>query len=295
MIGYATKVVPVTVTAGQTLTTNISLAVRPLDLDAVVVTGQGGEISKRRIATTVDVVSREKIEASPARRLDELLQTNLPSAQIRMTSGQPGTTSIMRTRGITSVSNNSTPVIYVDGVRMDNLNTIATLGMNVSGVRSQGAATSAIADLPLDNIDRVEFIPGGAATTLYGSDAANGVIQIFTKRGVSGATKGYFESRLGYDTPQTQFLFFDRTKDLLYRNGLTQTYTAGIEGGNNAITYSLSGNLRASESQRVYGDNRSFGVRNAIGANIGSRGRYEGSVAYNETASPRFRSGNGGG
>ena len=102
---------------------------------------------------------------------------------------------------------------------MDNLNTIATLGMNVSGVRAQGAATSAIADLPLDNIDRVEFIPGGAATTLYGSDAANGVIQIFTKRGVSGATKGYFESRLGYDTPQTQFLFFDRTKDLLYRNG----------------------------------------------------------------------------
>jgi outer membrane receptor protein involved in Fe transport len=295
MIGYATKVVPVTVTAGQTLTTNITLAVRPLDLDAVVVTGQGGEISKRRIATTVDVVSREKIEASPARRLDELLQTNLPSAQIRMTSGQPGTTSIMRTRGITSVSNNSTPVIYVDGVRMDNLNTIATLGMNVSGVRSQGAATSAIADLPLDNIDRVEFIPGGAATTLYGSDAANGVIQIFTKRGVSGATKGYFESRLGYDTPQTQFLFFDRTKDLLYRNGLTQTYTAGIEGGNNAITYSLSGNLRASESQRVYGDNRAFGVRNAIGANLGSRGRYQGSFAYNETDSPRFRNGNGGG
>ena len=147
-----------TVGAGQTVTVDMALDVQPLDLDAVVVTGQGGEISKRRIATTVDVVSAEKIEASPAKRLDELLQTNLPSAQIRLTSGQPGTTSIMRTRGITSVSSNSTPVIYVDGVRMDNLNTIATLGINVSGVRGQGAATSAIADLPMDNIERIEFI-----------------------------------------------------------------------------------------------------------------------------------------
>ncbi|MFM8534117.1 MAG: TonB-dependent receptor domain-containing protein, partial [Acidimicrobiia bacterium] len=196
---------------------------------------------------------------------------------------------------ITSVSNNSTPVIYVDGVRMDNLNTIAALGMNVSGNRSQGAATSALADLPLDHIVRIEFIPGGAATTLYGSDAANGVIQVFTKRGTAGATKGFFETRLGYDTPQTQFHFFDRTRDLLYRNGYTQTYSAGIEGGNNTITYSFSGNARASESHRVYGDNKAFGFRNAISANIGSKAKYAGTFSSNETDSPRFRTGNAGG
>lgn len=295
MIGYANKGAPITITAGQTATVNVALDVQPLDLDAVVVTGQGGEISKRRIATTVDVVSAEKIEASPAKRLDELLQTNLPSAQIRLTSGQPGTTSIMRTRGVTSVSNNSTPVIYVDGVRMDNLNTQAALGMNTSGNRAQGAATSAIADLPMDNIERIEFIPGGAATTLYGSDAANGVIQIFTKRGSQGGTKGFFEVRSGYDTPQTQFHFFKATRDLLYRNGFSQQYSAGIEGGNNAITYSLSGNLRASQSHRVYGDNSAFGFRNAVGANIGTKGKYQGSLSYNETDSPRFRNGNAGG
>jgi outer membrane receptor protein involved in Fe transport len=295
MIGYAVKTATVTVVAGQTATLNVALAVRPLDLDAVVVTGQGGEISKRRIATTVDVVSREVIEASPAKRLDELLQTTLPGAQVRMTSGQVGTTSIMRTRGVTSVSNNSTPVIYVDGVRMDNLNTIATLGMNVSGVRAQGAATSAIADLPMDNIDRVEFIPGGAATTLYGSDAANGVLQIFTKRGAAGAPKMYFEVRDGYDTPQTQFNFFKATKDLIYRNGRTQQYSAGVEGGTNGFTYSLSGNVRASETQRVYGDNTAFGFRSAVGANVGNKGKYQGSFSYNETDTPRFRNGNAGG
>src|SRR6185312_11806452 len=123
LIGFSNKSVPVTVTAGGTTTIEVKLVTQPLDLDAVVVTGQGGGISKRRIATPVDVIGSDAIEASPATRVDELLQTKLPSAQIRMTSGQAGTTSIIRTRGVTSVSNNSTPVIYVDGVRVDNLNT----------------------------------------------------------------------------------------------------------------------------------------------------------------------------
>lgn len=295
LVGYSSKSVTVNVVAGQETATDIQLATQPLNLDALVVTGQGGEISKRRIATQVDVVGPEAIEASPAKRIDELLQASLPGAQIRMTGGQVGTTSIIRTRGITSVSNNSTPVIYVDGVRVDNLNTIATLGLNVSGVRSQGAATSALADLPLDNIERVEFIPGGAATTLYGSDAANGVIQIFTKRGSEGRAKGYVEARLGYDTPETQFLFFDRTSDLIYRNGFTQGYSAGIDGGNETITYSASGNIRSSESQRIYGDNRQFGLRNAVAANLGSKAKYQGTVSYTQSFAPRFRNGNSGG
>ncbi len=295
LVGYAMKSLPLTMTAGNSLTVDIQLARQPLDLDAVVVTGQGGEISKRRIATQVDVVGADEIEASPARRLDELLQSKLPNAQIRMTSGQTGTTSIIRTRGVTSVNQNSTPVIYVDGVRVDNLNTIASLGLNLSGVRSQGAATSALADLPIDNIERVEFIPGGAATTLYGSDAANGVIQIFTKRGTSGRTKAYFESNMGFDTPQTQFFFFDRTSDLIQQNGFTQGYSAGIDGGNDAITYSVSGNIRAAESQRIYGDNRQFGLRNGVAAYLGKKARYQGTLSYNQSNAPRFRNGNSGG
>ncbi len=295
MIGYAAKSAPVTVAAGQTANVDVALTVQPQDLDAIVVTGQGGEISKRRIATPVDVVSSKTIETSPANRLDELLQTNLPGAQIRMTSGQPGTTSIIRTRGINSVNKNSTPVIYIDGVRADNLNTAATQSLNVSGAKGSGAATSAIADLPLDNIDHVEFVPGGAATTMYGSDAANGVIQIFTKKGVAGATRGFFESRSGVETPMTEFLHFKRTGEMLYRNGLSQEYQAGVEGGVSALSYSLSGNQRRAQSHRVFGDNSNFGFRNGLGADIGAQGRYTGSFTYNQSNAPRFRNGNSGG
>lgn len=295
LIGYSTTSQPVTVTNSGTTTANFQLSAQALNLDAVIVTGQGGGISKRRIATPVDVIGSDEIQSSPATRVDELLQTKLPSAQIRMTSGQAGTTSMIRTRGITSVSNNSTPVIYVDGVRVDNLNTIATLGLNLSGVRSQGAATSALADLPLENIDRVEYVPGGAATTLYGSDAANGVIQIFTKHGVAGPARGFFEARVGYDTPQTQFLFFKRTADLIYRDGLTQEYSGGIDGGSDRVTYSASGNMRASQSQRIDGDNREFGFRNAVSADLGDKAKYQGTLSYGQSDVPRFRNGNSGG
>jgi len=295
MVGYAATSKTLQVAEGLTATADFAIVDQPANLDAVVTTGQGGEISSRRLATPVNVISSETIEAMPVTRVDELLQTKLQGAQIRMTSGQPGTTSIIRTRGINSVNKNSTPVIYIDGVRADNLNTAASQSLNISGARGSGAATSAIADLPLENIEKVEFVPGGAATTIYGSDAANGVIQIFTKKGVAGATRGFFESRSGVETPMTEFLHFKRTGEMLYRNGLTQEYQAGVEGGVAALSYSLSGNQRRAQSHRVFGDNSAFGFRNGLSADIGPRGRYTGSFTYNQSSLPRFRNGNSGG
>lgn len=293
-IGFALRRIPVTIRAGVN-EVNVTLEHSALALDGIIVTGQGGEMERRRLSTNVDVISRDEIEASPTTRLDQLLQTKLPGAQIRMTSGQPGTTSLIRTRGINSVSTNSTPVIYVDGVRVDNLNTPAALGMNLSGSAHQGAATSALADIPLDNIERIEHIPGGAATTLYGSDAANGVIQIFTRRGVAGPTRASLEVESGVETPQTQFQHFHRTRDLLYRNGVTQKYSGSVEGGVGGFTYSISGSARAAQSHRLEGDNNALAFRSGLGADMGRRGRYTGSLSYNQDAYPRFRNGNSGG
>lgn len=293
-IGFTRELVTVTLVPGAN-TTNVTLRRSALALDGVVVTGQGGEMERRRLSTQVDVISREQIDGSPSVRLDQLLQAKLPGAQVRMTSGQAGTTSLIRTRGVNSVSANSTPVVYVDGVRVDNLNTPATLGMNLSGNAHQGNATSALADIPLDNIERIEHIPGGAATTLYGSDAANGVIQIFTRKGTNGPTRFSFETQQGVETPQTQWMFFDRTKDLLYRNGATQKYSASVEGGNGGFTYSLSGSGRASASHRVEGENNAIAFRSGVGAELGKRARYTGSLSFNQDLYPRFRNGNSGG
>lgn len=293
LIGYETARQEVVVGEGADLV--LVLRHAPLALDELVVTGQGGAIERRRLSTRVDVISSAEIAASPATRLDELLQSRLPSAQIRLTSGQAGTTSLVRTRGLNSVSANSTPVIYVDGVRVDNLNTAAALSLSISGSSHQGAATSALADLPLENIERIEHIPGGAATTLYGSDAANGVIQIFTRKGTVGPTRYSAETTLGMDTPIGDYHFFNRTRELLYRNGFTQSYRLGADGGSDGFTWSASANARASESHRREGENNSFGFRSGFSAQAGARGRYDASVSFNQNEMPRFRNGNAGG
>jgi len=295
-IGLSSVTETVTVTPGQVTVLNISLQQRALDLDAIVVTGQGSEISRRRLSTNIDVVSTDQIQNSSATRLDQLLQTALPSVQVRLASGQPGATSVTRGRGPVSAARSTTPVIYVDGVRVDNLNTQAELSLNTSGNRRQGTQTSAIADIPLENIERIEYVPGGAATTLYGSDAANGVIQIFTNKGAPGAAQFSVESELGLETPNKAYFWFPQTVDLLYRNALRQQHRLSASGGSADVTWSLSGSVQDREGYRI-GNNAStsYQLRSGLAAQFTPKLNYSGSFSYSYNAYERTRDGNAGG
>lgn len=294
-LGYHTARLQVEVGEGTT-TVDFELRYTALALDELVVTGQGSEISRRRLSTNVEVISSTAIESAPVSRLDQLLQAQLPTAQVRMTSGQPGATSLIRARGPVSVSRSSTPVIYVDGVRVDNLNTRAELSLSVSGPAHQGTQTSAIADIPLENIERIEYIPGGAATTLYGSDAANGVIQIFTKKGVPGQAQFTVETELGIENVDSKYFFFPRTAELLYRNGRTQTYRLAGNGGTEDMTWSFSGSVQDRAGYRI-GNNasRTYQARTGLTANIAPRLRYDASFAFGWNHYERTRDGNAGG
>jgi len=279
--------------AGQKNTLLIRLAAKNNQLDEVVVNGQGIDISKKRLSSNVTTIKSSELENIPSSRFDQLLQAKLPNAQIRLTGGQSGATSIIRARGVTSAFVNSTPIIYVDGVRMDNLNTVAALG----GGSAQGAAISSIADIPMDNIDRVEYINGGAATTLYGSDAANGVIQIFTKKGSRTGTSITVETQTGVEKSTNDFLYFKRTKDLLFQAGLYQKYHLAINGGSDKFGYSLSGNFLNSSGVMLYDQNRnrkidfSSGFRAPLGKNV----TYESSFMFINNQYKRNRNGNQGG
>jgi outer membrane receptor protein involved in Fe transport len=295
-LGYARISRTVSVAGGQTVTLNLELEEQAMELDPIVVTGQGAEISRRRLSTNIDVISSDVIETSAASRLDQLLQTALPSVQVRLSSGQPGATSVTRGRGPVSVSRSTTPVIYVDGVRVDNLNTMAELSLNVSGNRRQGTQTSSIADIPLENIERIEYVPGGAATTLYGSDAANGVIQIFTKKGTPGPTRLSVETEIGFEAPVKKAFFFPQTADLLYRNGLTQQYRVSADGGNDAVTWSFGGSLHDREGYRIANNaSRSYQARTGLTARIREDLQYTGSFGFGWNHYDRTRDGNAGG
>ena len=270
------------------------------DLDEVVVTGQGVAVSKRRLSSNITKLSSADLGSLPTGRIDQMLQNALPNVQITLTNGQPGTTSMIKSRGLSSAFTNSTPVIYVDGVRVDNLNTGSSL-FNVmnnayGNINGQTAATSAIGDIPMENIDHIEYVPGGAATTLYGSDAANGVIQIFTKNHGNGSFHASVISQIGWDVANSQFYHFDRTKELLHQTGFQQKYGISFSGGTERMGYSFGASMSHNTGTIIHNGNeqKKYDIRFGTSIKMNSKLKYTNSFGYVADEFRRNRNGNQG-
>jgi len=244
-------------------------------LEEVIVTGQGSGIERRKLSTTVDVLNAGEIDKLPANQIDQLLQATAPSAQIRLSSGQPGTASIIRTRGPISAATSSTPVIIVDGVRVDNLNSNPELG-----VATGGASVSALADIPVESIEKIEYIKGGAATTLYGADAANGIIQIITKKGKAGTSSAFFESRVGIIKATQDFLKYERTAEALFETGFSQEFRVGINGGGEKFSYNFGGSLYKDDSFNQLNKQIRRTFTFGFQADVTEKLKYQGSLSY---------------
>ena len=289
-IGYRSLDLKITDTG---IPLRVELETDALGIEEVVVTGQGAAVQKRRISSNVVSVGEEQLAKLPSGRIDQMLQGALPNVQINLTTGQPGTTSIIKSRGLSSAFTNSTPVIYVDGVRVDNLNTKATLSAGMAN----GAVTGAIGDIPMENIEKIEYVTGGAATTLYGSDAANGVIQIFTKKGGTGRTNVYAEAEIGADIATDRFYHFKRTKDLLQQNGLIQKYRVGFDGGKEEFGYSFAASMSNSDGTLIHDKNRQkkYDINAGMRAKLGKIVDYSSSFGFVSQSYGRSRNGNQGG
>ncbi len=262
-VGYRQQSKEITVTANTTTTADFSLSVTALQLDEVVVTGQGSAIERRKLATPIETISAKEVSSAPVTSINELLQARVPGLTSFSNSGQPGTAGRIRTRGVRSAVASQTPVIYVDGVRVDNQDNYRL--QRGSG----GLVTSSLSDIVVGNVERVEVIKGGAAATLYGSDAAAGVIQIFTKKGVSGTPRWTLSTTQGVDAPVRTWIREQYTNDKVLKTGNYQNYTANVSGGSDVSTYNITGRMQLSDgtvqklTSRYY--NISGGMRSALG------------------------------
>ncbi len=265
----------VNMTIGTSSTINVQMEEDAQALEEVIVTGQGSGIARRKLSTTVDVLDSEEIEKLPANQIDQLLQSTTPSAQIRLSSGQPGTAAIIRTRGPISASSSATPVVIVDGVRVDNLNSNPQLG-----IATGGASVSALADIPVESIERIEYIKGGAATTLYGADAANGVIQIITKKGKDGKSTAFFESSVGVIKGTKDFLKYDRTAEAIFEPGMSQQYRVGLNGGSEKFSYNFAGSLYKDDSYNDINEQIKRSFTFGMTAKVTDKLKYQGSFSY---------------
>lgn len=288
LLGYAQEQRTVRVPAEGTVTADFTLNASVIALDEVVVTGQGAAVERRRLATTVVVINEEQIRNAGVTSIDQLLQGRVPGATVNMVSAQPGTAGLISFRGVKSVFSSQTPVIYVDGVRVDN--DMAT-AMGTGGEQS-----SALADLVAADIERVEIIKGGAASTLYGSDAANGVIQIFTRKGAPGAPRVSMRVEQGMDQPELKYMFDTQLafaeqveagevpanylRDNFFRNGHFQNYSVMLTGGEAAFTYNVSGRMQQADGVQPYNQSSLFGLRGGVQAAVTDRLNLDFSGSY---------------
>jgi TonB-linked SusC/RagA family outer membrane protein len=181
-IGYSVQQQTVQVADAQTVTVDFRMAAASIQLDEIVVTGTPGATDKRMLGNVVSTVKAEQLAAqAPAPDISQLLQGKAAGVNIRDNSGAVGTSTNIIIRGVSSLSANFNPVIYIDGVRM---NTQPQLSSGTTGGTQQ--ATSALSGIDPNDIQSIEVIKGPAAATLYGADAASGVIQIITKTGKLG-------------------------------------------------------------------------------------------------------------
>ncbi|MGH7577899.1 MAG: SusC/RagA family TonB-linked outer membrane protein [Longimicrobiales bacterium] len=208
MIGYATAEQQVTVAAGEAGQLTFELAITAVSLDEVVVTGTPGATSKRTLGNSITTLNAAEItERTAITNLTELLQAKTPGVQIMPNSGTLGAAADIRIRGAGSLTQIK-PVIYIDGVRYNN-DDLGTFTPSGAGTTSfSGQAFSAFDLINPEDIESIEVIKGPSAATLYGAEAANGVIQIITKKGRRGeqamswqVRTEYGQNDLGVDIP----------------------------------------------------------------------------------------------
>lgn len=188
-IGYRPAVREVTVVAGETVRLDFDMGFESLRMDEVVVTGTAGDSRRRTIGNAVSRVDAASVnELTASGNLTEMLQARTPGMTLLPGSGTAGTAASIRLRGASSMSGSSTPVVFIDGVRM------SSGSMGHFNVYGQG--TSMLESLNPEDIESIEVIKGPAAATLYGAEAAAGVIQIITKRGRMGQRAVQFGATL---------------------------------------------------------------------------------------------------
>ena len=185
MIGHRPVENSLTVTAGATLTHDFSLRTQAIALDAIVVTGTPGAARQREVGNAVSQLDIAQIPEPPA-NVGALLQGRATGMTVTQSSAAAGSGSMIRLRGNVSVAMSNQPLIYVDGVRLRSDGYQRNVPITGSDLRSGNDVASPMNDINPNDIERIEILKGAAAATLYGTEAAAGVIQIFTKSGRAG-------------------------------------------------------------------------------------------------------------
>ncbi|MGH9202599.1 MAG: TonB-dependent receptor plug domain-containing protein, partial [Vicinamibacterales bacterium] len=180
-LGFAEQRQAVSVTAGQTAMLNFALRAVAMTLNPVVttVTGQQRRIEVGNAIAQIDAT--DIVQRQAVSNVADMLVAKAAGVLV-IPGTQTGAGIRVRIRGTSSLSLTNNPIYVIDGIRVEGTTGSSTLSVG-------GTTPSRIGDLNPEEIESIEVVRGPSASTLYGTDAANGVIVITTKRGIAGRTQ----------------------------------------------------------------------------------------------------------
>lgn len=246
MLGYARADRTATVRAGETVSLNYQLEREAVGLDEVVVTGTAGQARRREVGNTIAQINVPDV-TEPVINMDGLLAGRAAGVEVPLPTGQAGSGSAIRLRGNVSATMSNQPMIYIDGVRVRSDGYPKNMQVAGSTFRSSHNVSSPLNDLNPADIERIEIVRGPAATTLYGTEAAAGVIQIFTKRGAEGVASWTAQIDQGFDRlgqfgpDHVPYMYLDHWM----QTGHRQRYSLSVSGGTDVVRYYASGQFRS--------------------------------------------------
>ena len=261
-IGFTQSRQTVTVPVDRETTVDLVLQTTAIALDQVVVTGTAGAQRLREIGNSVATIDAVKaVDLAEPPNLSSLLNARAPGLLIGGVTGRLGAGPSITIRGRASLGQGSSPLIFIDGVRVNNA---TGLGASNGGFAAQGSSVAGrLNDINPQDIESIEVIKGPAAATIYGTEASNGVIQIITKKGTVGA-KPQFSMQAKYGSiffrdaegrmptnylkdPGGNIVAWNPIQQEkargtpLYKTGRSNAYSGAISGGRDQVRYYASG------------------------------------------------------
>ncbi len=192
-LGMNTKEVSITANSENL---KIVLEYQASQLDQVVITGYA-QTTTKRITGSVGIVTAENLKDKPITSIDAMLQGEIAGVTVQAASGQPGAQANIRIRGTNNLSGNSSPLWVVDGVPLQN----DTPDLSTEQIKTGGfdnILVNGIGGINPNDIDNITILKDAAASAIYGSRAANGVIVVTTKRGKTGRMKVNYSNNFSF-------------------------------------------------------------------------------------------------
>jgi len=271
---------------------NITLKAIDTRLEEVVVVGYGVQ-QKRKATSSISKIDGATVANLSTTSFDKQLAGRAAGVQVTTTSGLLNAAPRIRIRGANSITQGRTPLFVIDGVP------------TFSGGNSGVANTNVLSDINPADIESYDVLKDGAATAIYGSRAANGVILITTKKGKAGKLNVNYDMYIGFNNPTRKFnllnaeefvqianekhtnagqapqAFLDANRtntdwqdNVFAKNAFSQSHTISASGGTDKASFYISANYLSQEGVVRTNIAKRYALRANMEAKVTPKGKF---------------------